>query len=314
MILILTDQKEPTTDLIIDWLIKLQKKFIRISAENIITIKNIYFENNKLEAVFSFDNSEVDTKDITSYWYRRSCLGWKIPNIDSSSDLMKALSDFRYVEEKQSILILNHILNSKAKLNKYEDNELIKIVNLELALSVGLNVPRTFISKNKNEVQTFQLKNKIDLITKTIGDPISFFHFGIHQFTSKVESIDLKNNFSLSLFQEKIKKKFELRIFYFDCKFFSSAIFSQESKETSVDLKNYSLENPNRVVPYKLPNKIELKLSKLMRELKLLSGSIDMVVDQNDNFIFIEVNPIGQFEQVSFPCNYNLPKKIAEFL
>ena len=34
MILILTDENEPTTDLIIDWLIYLKKDFVRFSFKN----------------------------------------------------------------------------------------------------------------------------------------------------------------------------------------------------------------------------------------------------------------------------------------
>jgi hypothetical protein len=31
-------------------------------------------------------------------------------------------------------------------------------------------------------------------------------------------------------------------------------------------------------------------------------------------YVFLEVNPIGQFGMVSAPCNYNLEKKIAQYL
>ena len=39
-----------------------------------------------------------------------------------------------------------------------------------------------------------------------------------------------------------------------------------------------------------------------------------MALTLDDKYIFFEINPIGQFEQVSFPSNYYLHKKIAEIL
>jgi len=41
MILILSDEHEPTTDLVIDWLLYYKKDFIRISEENSIKLHSI---------------------------------------------------------------------------------------------------------------------------------------------------------------------------------------------------------------------------------------------------------------------------------
>ena len=45
----------------------------------------------------------------------------------------------------------------------------------------------------------------------------------------------------------------------------------------------------------------EIWLETLVRNLK-----------SNDDFIFLEVNPVGQFGMTSSPCNYSLEKKIAQ--
>ena len=47
--------------------------------------------------------------------------------------------------------------------------------------------------------------------------------------------------------------------------------------------------------------------------LGLDSGSIDMVVTKEGDFVFLEVNPVGQFNQVSKPCNYFLEKEISKY-
>jgi len=39
-----------------------------------------------------------------------------------------------------------------------------------------------------------------------------------------------------------------------------------------------------------------------------------MIRARNGDFIFLEINPVGQFGMTSIPCNYFLEKKIAEHL
>jgi glutathione synthase/RimK-type ligase-like ATP-grasp enzyme len=77
---------------------------------------------------------------------------------------------------------------------------------------------------------------------------------------------------------------------------------------------NYNFEKPNRTVPYKLSSELMEKLTLLMNDLHMESGSIDIVVTKDKRFVFLEVNPVGQFAQVTGPCNYNLYKVIAEYL
>ena len=51
-----------------------------------------------------------------------------------------------------------------------------------------------------------------------------------------------------------------------------------------------------------------------MKYVNLNTGSIDMIVTKENEYIFLEVNPVGQFGMVSQPCNYYLEKKITEYL
>jgi D-alanine-D-alanine ligase-like ATP-grasp enzyme len=92
------------------------------------------------------------------------------------------------------------------------------------------------------------------------------------------------------------------------------AIFSQMDDKTNTDFRKYNIKKPNRNIPFQLPKSIEKKLWQFMQELELNTGSIDIVVDKSNNYYFLEVNPIGQFGMVSFPCNYLLEKKVAEHL
>ena len=96
--------------------------------------------------------------------------------------------------------------------------------------------------------------------------------------------------------------------------FFSMAIFSQSNSKTKIDFREYDNEIPNRCVPYILPKYIEKLLLKFSKKVGLNSGSFDLIKTVDDNYVFLEVNPAGQFGMVSYPCNYFLEEKIANHL
>jgi glutathione synthase/RimK-type ligase-like ATP-grasp enzyme len=82
-----------------------------------------------------------------------------------------------------------------------------------------------------------------------------------------------------------------------------------------IDYRNYNYGKPNRFVPIVLPIEIEQKLHALMEVLQLNTGSIDLIYTKNNEYVFLEVNPVGQYGgMVSEPGNYYLDKIIAKHL
>ena len=51
-----------------------------------------------------------------------------------------------------------------------------------------------------------------------------------------------------------------------------------------------------------------------MKHLGLNTGSIDMIVTPEREYVFLEVNPAGNIEMVSKNCNYPIEQEIANFL
>ncbi|ULT23576.1 hypothetical protein KUH03_31060 [Sphingobacterium sp. E70] len=92
---------------------------------------------------------------------------------------------------------------------------------------------------------------------------------------------------------------------------YSMVIFSQLDDATKIDFR---AENYNdlsiKKTPFLLPDALNKKIKILMKELGLCTGSIDMIVSDKDEYIFLEVNPIGQFGMTSIPCNYHIEKKL----
>jgi glutathione synthase/RimK-type ligase-like ATP-grasp enzyme len=200
----------------------------------------------------------------------------------------------------------------------FEIGECNKLISFEMAQKIGLKIPKMLISSFQNELREFSTKNG-SLIVKPIEDAYNCisgdYHescsYGIFQLQKNLKNLD---RVFPSVLQNCIDKKADIRVFYFFGEFYSKLIFSQNCDETKIDFRNYSEENPNRMMPCELPEKIQTKLSNLMSRLNLNSGSIDLILDVNDDFIFLEINPAGQFGMVSIPCNYHLEKRISKKL
>ncbi len=206
------------------------------------------------------------------------------------------------------------LLNQKVNyFGDYFNSNINKNYQLYIAMKVGLNVPDSCVTTNINDAYKI-LGSQV--ITKSIQHQLGFVDkdkfYGLY--TSKLNNEENKSNFFPTQFQSLIEKSYELRIFYLKDKLFSMAIFSQNDKQTSVDFRHYNNKKPNRFIPYKLPKIIETKIKKLMKLLNLTTGSIDMIVTKKKEYVYLEVNPFGQYDMVSVPCNYYLDKFIANQL
>jgi len=95
---------------------------------------------------------------------------------------------------------------------------------------------------------------------------------------------------------------------------FTLAFFSQDAKETSMDTRKIDFRSPIRIVPFQLPKIVEDKLRLLITRMKIDTGSIDMIVTPENEYVFLEVNPWGYFnldiEIGNYPIDYLIAKKL----
>ena len=314
LILICSDVSEATTDVVCKWLNHYNKKFLRISCDNIITIKTTIIKNDEVDVLFEIDGIEYKLSDFKSYWYRRSYLKFaNFEPVDYSYEGLNLSTEMnRYLMEEYTKIIefFSFKLNEIAILNKFEDNKINKLSILALAKELDISIPDTYVVNDFNLLDF----NAERYITKAVSDFIIIADAkNYYSMTQRVTESD-GQNIRDTLIQKEVKKNFEIRSFFFNNTFYSSAVFSQDNDKTELDFRNYDFENPNNVVPYKLPQELESKLLKLATKVGLKSGSFDIAYTDTDEYVLFEVNPVGQFEQVSGPCNYNIHKLIAQYL
>jgi ATP-GRASP peptide maturase of grasp-with-spasm system len=263
----------------------------------------------------------IDNQNIKSVWYRRGYF-FITNTTDQTNSIFdqETLNNISYFQEEQNYVIAkfiyNYLVEKALHINRIDDNSINKIEVLDFARSLGLKIPPSYIFTKKQE-----LKFNGTLVNKSLNNPVSLtitnkkehFYSMTELLTAQRQQF-IPSQFPPAFFQKYIDKIFEIRTFFLDGEFYSMAIFSQNDEQTKIDFRNYNFSKPNRCLSYELPAAITRRLRNLFNKLNMNSGSVDLIYDNTGDYYFLEINPVGQYDMVSVPCNYFLHKKIAKYL
>ncbi len=326
MVIIVSESTDASTNFVIDWISYYKKKILRLNRDD-------FFDNNshhimmELSPNNSWPKLKILGHDISSemksIWFRRSSyfhLGNDLlSEIKEETTFTDVKKNFYYEYLNSSMFFYSCLEKGKKTLGNFRRGRLNKIEVLNLARENGIDIPSTIITNKKQDVKIFLKEHKF-VITKAISeifgikvtknDEIEYYMNYTEEISDEIFA-SMPDFFSPSLFQEKLDKDIEIRTFFLDGICYSMAIFSQLETQTSTDFRKYS---KNRNVPYQLPKELEEKIKMLMLAIELNTGSIDFVKTNDGRYVFLEVNPTGQYGMTSDPCNYQLDKKIAEYL
>lgn len=189
------------------------------------------------------------------------------------------------------LLVSNGVVINQGKQFSIARN---KILQLIVASDIGLLIPNTCVTNDVSVAQNFYMINQKNIIYKCLSQPVIDYGDNIRSMihTSKVNSDDFsKVHHCPSLFQENIKKQYELRIAVIKDKVISVRINSQKFKESKQDWRK-EIYNKDIYQSYKLPEEIERKLITLNSRLNLSWSMIDMIFT-GSKYVFLEANPDG---------------------
>jgi len=326
MILILSNNFDPSTSDVINWLDYQDVKWFRINETDKISLINIEIGNSDDSnvAILVNDEQRIDLRNVDAYWYRRGYLAksekWRRFRYTDSNFLQSSIYNTLQDDDQNAFEYLHHFLqDNKRNINSYLSGKNNKLYYLSKAVESGFMVPKTIVCTTKAELLSFYNNNAGKIICKSINEGFFFKSDDYKYFshTNLVKLIEIESaseTFFPSLFQRYIEKFIELRIFYCHDKIYSLAIFSQNNATTKIDIKNFDEDLPNREVSFCLPAHMVQKITKFMKNIQLNSGSLDMIITPANEYYFLEVNPVGQYGNVSRSCNYKIDKFMAEYL
>ena len=288
-ILLVTNQKDLTTDFLVRDLRDRGVEFYRLNTETSqFTISIDPFTNN---IDISDSTSRIDLRNISSAYFRRP----GVPRFASTA------SQYHEYLTREWGALLDSLYSSIGE-RWFSHPESIflaenKPKQIRLANQIGFNVPETIITTDLDMVKRFQRDFSV------IAKPLRMGLLNGRDdreivYTSKVEWLTEDDRIPLSMcpviFQRRIAKKVDVRVTVVGNRVFPCAIFSQETEETKLDWRRGS--NPAiRHEIFELPEETVNKCVEIVRSQNLRFGAIDLVLDARGELWFLECNPNGQW-------------------
>lgn len=193
-----------------------------------------------------------------------------------------------------------------------------KTNQLALAARLGLQVPRTLITNSPEAFLDFYSECNGRLVTKTLYDPRVDRDGERHAtFTRPVRRRDVARYRSIRhaplIAQEYVPKRIELRIMVVGSRVLAAEIHSQASHATRDDWRHYDFDRTPHS-RHELPDEVAARCVRLVETLGLCFGAIDMVLTPDREYVFLELNPNGQWAWIQDLTALPISEAIADLL
>lgn len=258
----------------------------------------------------SLDRELISTP--TAVWYRR------VRTPPKPADMDEGVYTF-CLQENRSVL-LGSIMGLRVRWMSHPTavwQAEYKPYQLLVASKLGLPIPRTIITNDPDAI-----RSAFDDFSSMIVKPARTGHvvrngkeFAV--FTSQVLREHLEEletaRLSPSIYQELIPKKYDVRVTIVGRKVFAAAIDSQSDPSATIDWRCTS--NPR--LPHSritLPRSVIDQLIRFMETLHLTFGAIDLIQTPTGDYVFLEVNPSGQWLWLDDMLDLGISDSIAEWL
>jgi hypothetical protein len=192
-----------------------------------------------------------------------------------------------------------------------------KPLQLHIAQMLGVTVPETLFTNDPNAIRYFIRHQGGQVIFKTLTG-VSWNEQGSSwaPYTTLLREEDLIEDFLLKatpgIYQELVAKDFELRVTVMGNRVFAAKIRSQETIVGKLDWRRAYDEL--LMEPYSLPSSVEELCRQLVQRLGLVFGCLDFIVTPSGDYVFLEVNEMGQFLFVERYTGLPLLDAFCEFL
>ncbi|NJM67726.1 MAG: MvdD family ATP-grasp ribosomal peptide maturase [Acaryochloris sp. RU_4_1] len=276
---------------------------------------DIHYDRGTERLMLVSDQGTLDLQDVSAVWYRRIRMGNRIPTTMNPQLRQASVQEASVTIQGMIASLKAFHLDPVHHLRRAEHKQL----QLQLACNLGLEIPRTLITNNPEAVLKFAQTCESGMITKMLSS------FAIYEddqekvvFTNPVTPADLDNldglQFCPMTFQEQIPKVLELRTTIVGKRVFTAAIDSQRLEQAHYDWRRKGIALLKDWQSYTLPPEIEEKLLLLMTNLGLNYGAIDIILTPDNRYVFLEINPVGEFFWLERCPGLPISQEIANLL
>jgi len=274
----------------------------------------LHQEGSTTGALLLTPDGPVDLMQVTAVWYRRFAPGHALP---ADTPMRPAA-----VQESRATLAgLIEVLPA-FHLDAVADVRRagVKPLQLRLAAELGLPVPRTLVTNDPEAVRHFASECPGGVVAKTLSSFVVHDEEGreLAVYTSWVREEHLEDLDGLQLspmqFQEWVPKAFELRCTVVGNRVFSAALDVGLLDRGKVDWRIEGSELAAAWRPHELPPEVEQALLSLLDKLGLNYAAIDLILTPDGRYVFLEVNPCGEFRWLNDLEELSIAEAIAGVL
>lgn len=323
MILIITNKEDVHPTPVIEILNKRSTPVFRLNSECLLIDYEFAWWNDSHECDFFIKNVHtglsVKGSEITAIWDRRPERP-KDLYISSSDEINKHNLD----EASGFFSFLRYYLKDVFSIGSIVNDRYAasKMLQMKIAQDVGFSIPSSCFSNRKDYIVNFARKYD-DLIIKPIESDFvvrdeDFQHVFYAQ---KISSNSLPEvpieafNQTVSFVQNYIPKKYEVRVTVVGKKVFACKIDSQVMDEDKgkIDWRqgyDYNIKYESMLLPEIIAN----KSIDFLKRMGLNFGAFDFVVTPEDQYVFLECNPNGQWLWIEIKTGQKISEAIADEL
>lgn len=254
------------------------------------------------------ESGRIDLADVGAVWWRRPQPPEPSPAIRDDGHRLFAAN-----EAQEALSGMWHSLASALWVNDPARDQVAhrKAYQLSVAQDVGLRIPHTLITNDPDEARAFvDGRGYRGVIYKAFSATERDWR---ETRVLRPEELELLDNvrYAPVIFQEYVEAVYDLRITAVGGKLFAVAIHSQQT-DYKVDFRMDVASA--RMEAVELPPEVERHLLALLSRLGLVYGAIDMRLTPDGRYVFLEINPAGQWLFVEEPSGQPIAEAMARLL
>lgn len=250
------------------------------------------------------DGTKIFSNDVSVVWYRRPGSVRVAPEIADELDRSFAENEWQQALDGFFTAAFRRIVSPPLK-----QRAATKPLQLVHAIQAGLCVPETLITSNPEEALAFVSRHHGAVVHKAMtAPPHQFIDTRAWDANAERHIADLL--LCPTMFQKRILGPADVRTTVVGQQLFSACIQTARGR-ASVDSR---LDMDAPCTPYDLPRDIELAILRLMDDLGLMFGTVDLKLADNGEHVFLEVNPQGQFLYIEILTGLPISKALVDFL
>jgi len=289
MILIVTNERDLTTDFVVRELQRRERSYHRLNT-NSLARTTFALDPLSRDCVFETERGTLGIGEVKAAYFRRP----ELPDLGIvDGQIAYAATEWSALLKSIYLIVGDRWLSHPRDIYIAED----KPSQLFLANQLGFHVPETIVTNDLDGARDFSARGRT--VAKPHRQALVEIDGVEHvMFTSNVEHLGDADREAVRaapvIFQRLIPKTYDVRVTVVGSQVFAVAIHSQDTNETALDWRRGS--NPTLIHEViTLPERVSAACVEFVRRQKLRFGAIDLVFDVDGVFWFLECNPNGQW-------------------